>query len=314
MRGRGLGDLVINVGMIGVSEGNGHPYSYSAIINGYDKDLMRESGWRPIYDYLSKRRDDEFGVDGLRITHVWTQDPGETGRIAAASRIDSKCGEYEEMIGRVDAVIIARDDWRAHIDLARPFLEHGTPVFLDKPLSLDVGQLRYFRKYLESGTLMSCAAMRYAEELDEYRRIRARAKLKYIHGSVIGDWERYGVHMLDGIFSCNPVTVRSVHAFGGEALTTVLQCDDETRIVVSCLGKCPKTFNIAAFSETEKWSFEFSDNFSAFKRMLNGFRDMLVHKVIPIDPEHTINIMRILMACNLSLNRNASVYLDEIRI
>ena len=28
----------VRVGMIGMSEGNGHPFSFSAIINGYDDD------------------------------------------------------------------------------------------------------------------------------------------------------------------------------------------------------------------------------------------------------------------------------------
>ena len=27
----------INLGLIGISEGNGHPYSWSAIINGYNE-------------------------------------------------------------------------------------------------------------------------------------------------------------------------------------------------------------------------------------------------------------------------------------
>ena len=43
------------------------------------------------------------------------------------------------------AVIIARDDHEQHWDFARPFLERGLPVFLDKPLSLEVEELRRFR-------------------------------------------------------------------------------------------------------------------------------------------------------------------------
>ena len=29
--------MIIKTGMIGISSGNGHPYSWSAIVNGYDK-------------------------------------------------------------------------------------------------------------------------------------------------------------------------------------------------------------------------------------------------------------------------------------
>ena len=36
---------MIKIGIIGTSEGNGHPYSFSAIINGYDDKNMSMSGW-----------------------------------------------------------------------------------------------------------------------------------------------------------------------------------------------------------------------------------------------------------------------------
>ena len=38
----------IKLGLIGLSEGNGHPYSFSAIINGYDKQAMQKSDWSVI--------------------------------------------------------------------------------------------------------------------------------------------------------------------------------------------------------------------------------------------------------------------------
>ena len=78
--------MVKNVGMIGVSEGNGHPYSFSAIINGYDKAAMQQSGWSGIFDYLEKKPEGEFGIDGFKVSHVWTQSPEESKKIAAAER------------------------------------------------------------------------------------------------------------------------------------------------------------------------------------------------------------------------------------
>ena len=34
--------MILNLGVIGLSEGNGHPYSWSAIFNGYDSVEMDE--------------------------------------------------------------------------------------------------------------------------------------------------------------------------------------------------------------------------------------------------------------------------------
>ena len=43
-------------GIIGLSANNGHPYSFSAILNGYDKIYFRQSGWDVILNYLEKEK------------------------------------------------------------------------------------------------------------------------------------------------------------------------------------------------------------------------------------------------------------------
>ena len=46
---------VIHLGLIGASKGNGHPYSWSAIINGYDKKKMKHCEYKVIPNYLKKK-------------------------------------------------------------------------------------------------------------------------------------------------------------------------------------------------------------------------------------------------------------------
>ena len=132
-------------GIIGLSEGNGHPFSYGSIINGYSPEGLAASGWPGIYEYVRRRHASEFGLDGWTITHAWTQDPESTKKLCAACRIPHGVGDYREFLGKVDAVIIARDDYETHFQMARPFLEAGLPVFIDKPLSLEVSELRAFK-------------------------------------------------------------------------------------------------------------------------------------------------------------------------
>ncbi|MGA3008374.1 MAG: Gfo/Idh/MocA family oxidoreductase, partial [Opitutaceae bacterium] len=121
-------------GIIGLSEGNGHPFSYSSIINGYSDEGLAAAGWPGIYDYVRRRHASEFGLEGWTITHAWTQYPDATKRLCAASRIPHAAADYREFLHAVDAVIIARDDYETHFEMAQPFLEAGLPVFVDKPL------------------------------------------------------------------------------------------------------------------------------------------------------------------------------------
>ena len=47
-----LGDKELRIGILGMTEGNGHPYSWSAMINGYDRDEMETCGFPVIPRYL----------------------------------------------------------------------------------------------------------------------------------------------------------------------------------------------------------------------------------------------------------------------
>ena len=133
---------MINVGMIGTSDGNGHPFSFSAIINGYHSEKIREAGWSVIANYLDEKDSVDIGMPGVVVNSIWTQDLRSSHEIAAACSIQHVCTSPEAMLPLVDAVIIARDDWKSHFPLAMPFLESGISVLIDKPLSLDVKELR----------------------------------------------------------------------------------------------------------------------------------------------------------------------------
>jgi predicted dehydrogenase len=307
-------DMVTKLGMIGLSEGNGHPYSFSAIINGYDRESFATCGWPGIFEYLEKKVRNDFGIDGLTVSAVWTQDIEESRKIAQAARIESVCHSVDEMVELVDGVIIARDDWQSHWSLAEPFLKAGKYVFVDKPLSLSPEELKAFYPYLVQGQLMSCAALRYAGELDEYRYCCRQEQPKVVTGTILCDWSRYGVHLLDGIFSGIDFDVQAVFATGDLPRTAVLECSGGTKIVLTCLGSSEKTFNISGYFDAKKTVAEVADNFTAFKRTLEHFRNMIRDGEAQIDPELTLNIMKTLIAGELSYKQKRLVYLDEIEI
>ena len=169
-----MGDLVIRTGIIGLSEGNGHPFSFSAIVNGYDDRAFAAAGWPVIHNYLKAQGPERFGIPGVRVTQ--RVDAGCAADEHAVRRLQDRNG-MRHATGddrHVDAVIVARDDWETHARLAMPFLEAGLFVFVDKPLSLDDGELARFEPYLRSGKLMSCSGLRFARELDEFRSPRAQ--------------------------------------------------------------------------------------------------------------------------------------------
>ena len=66
-----FGDRPIRLGILGMTEGNGHPYSWSAMFNGYDPKEMETCGFPVIPQYLAKQPKETFGIPGAKITCIF---------------------------------------------------------------------------------------------------------------------------------------------------------------------------------------------------------------------------------------------------
>jgi len=291
--------MVIRTGIIGLSEGNGHPFSFSAIVNGYDDARFVEAGWPVILNYIRRQPTESFGLGDARVTHAWTQDRAITGKLCAACRIETACADVSEMLDSVDALIIARDDWQSHAELALPFLHKGIPVFVDKPLTLNAVELDAFMPFLQSGTLMSCSGLRYAAELDSIRASnREIGAVRLVSGTVLNGLEKYGIHLIEAIASLGGIFARPVAVTRLEAPheSFLFHFQDGVPFHLDCLGSVGKTFHISVYGERNHCHFDLHDNFSAFRRTLENFYMMVRSGVPPINPSETFHLIRLLVA------------------
>lgn len=307
--------MVNKVGIIGCSEGNGHPFSFSAIINGYSDKGFKNSGWHIIHNYLKLRKKEEFCFSNMKVTHAWTQDLDITKKLCAACYIDNSVDDFKDMIGEVDAVIIARDDWQTHNYLAKPFLEAGLKVFIDKPLSLNLEELLFFKKYLKEGKLMSCAGLRYAHELDEVREdVSSYGNIRAARGAVIMNWEKYGIHILEAMMDSMKIHPKTIIKNKSPHESFAIETDEGIELNIDCLGDAPKTFHIDIIGNKKKSSHDLYDNFTAFRRMLKDFSDMLDSKAPAIDPDETLLVMKTIIAGNMAEIGGVGVNINDIKI
>jgi len=286
--------------MIGISEGNGHPFSFSAIVNGYDRAAFEVAGWPMILNYLERQPEAAFGFRNTRVTHAWTQHSDVTARLCAACRVGHAVTRPEDMLDAVDAVIVGRDDWELHVPLAMPFLERGIPVFVDKPLTLDPDELLHFRPYLENGMLMSTSGLRYAVELDELRgEMLSLGTPRLVSATVLNGIDRYGIHMLDAVAGLGfpkPVSLTRLNA-RFEAFSLMLA--DGTSMALNCLGNVGKTFHLSVFSDKGHVHVDLHDNFTAFARTLGHFIEMVETRVPPIAPGQIVDTMNLIRSAKI---------------
>ena len=75
----------------------------------------------------------EKKVPGVRVTHVWGETATFARVAAAAGQIPHIVKKPEELIGAVDAAAVDHRHGKFHLPAARPLLEAGMPLFIDKP-------------------------------------------------------------------------------------------------------------------------------------------------------------------------------------
>ncbi len=184
---------ILKIGLIGYNKSNGHFFSFPAIINGYSEDKFKKLNFPKILKYLEKENKNKFNIKNAKITNIWCQETNLSKRVSEACGIKIVNKNYQEMAYKVDAVIVARDDWKSHYKISKFFLSKNIKVFVDKPLTLSKKELIFFTKYLKSKLLMSCSALRFAKE---YKKVK-NLKTNNIHMYTINSFNKYLIHMVE---------------------------------------------------------------------------------------------------------------------
>ena len=301
------------LGLIGLSPGNGHPYSWSAIINGYDRDAMADCPFPVIPQYLGKVDPAAMRIEGARVTHIWTQDRKVSEHVARAALIEHVVDDITDLAGAVDAVILARDDGENHLAMAAPFIEAGMPMLIDKPLTDNLDDLRQFvRHYAAGKPIMSCSSMRYD---DAIRKTAARPGRVLTAHAVTGKyWRTYGMHVIEAVYAVMGAGVESVRNVGREGEEIVhLHYADGRHAVLQSFKNIKPVIHCAFYADNAATLITKMDAYSSFRNMLVDFIDMLKTGESPIDWHNTVEMAQVLIAAQLSLQQNGrTVNLEEI--
>ena len=214
---------MLNIGIIGINEGNGHPYSYSAVFNGYNEEaLEKECPFEIIRKYLKTHHRNQEFIKDARVTHIWTQDKAASTKIAKVSNIPNICESIEELTGKVDAVIFARDDMWNHWKMAGSIFKTGKPVYMDKLLAHNQEDLdKFIAATGPDYPLMTASSFKFAPETEKAKREIDIAKVKSVHGISPCEWVRYAPHLLDPLFHIFGRDVESVQSAGRDKADAV---------------------------------------------------------------------------------------------
>lgn len=288
------------IGIIGMSEGNAHPYSWTAIINGkYDKSEIDQAGFPAVSDYLLNNRD-TLGILGAEVTHIYCDDIQRAHSIAKSGGIEHVVEQLADLIGVVDVVILGRDDPENHLAMAKPFLDANIPVFIDKPLTITMEELDIYDAYVKQGRfLMSCSSMRYANELLSAK--SALYKLGTLHLlTVVGkkDWKKYGVHMVEATMSLlnDPIPLSVQYVGKDDYDMVILEISPNCYANIHLIAAISPTFQLTVYGERDWLHIDIKNSYAMFKENIIEFIKGIHQGESTLDFEKTKRTIQIVAA------------------
>ncbi len=297
--------------MLGMIPGNGHPYSWSAIINGYDREAMARCPYPVIPVYLGEQPLESVRIAEAQVTHIWTEDRAEAEDVARAALIPNVVETPEAVIGEVDGIIISTDDGADHVRRARPFVEAGLPVFVDKPLATTRAELAQFIAWRRGGArILSSSGLRYSPEPAAL----AGKPWRWITSTTAKSWERYGIHMLEPLFKILGPGLESVSMVGqgGDTVATLThRCG--TVLTLTVLPDAPGAYGVIhAYGNEENVVIRPADTYAAFRGQLVAVVEWMRSGADPYPFAETEEMMAAIIAGIESREQGRPVRVAEV--
>ena len=291
----------IKLAMLGMTEGNGHPYSWSIIINGrYNAEALAKCPYAAIIDYISKQPKNTLGIQDVEVSHVWTDNPEDAKLVAKVAEIENIVEDPKDVIGQVDAVLVATDIGSEHVERCKPFVEANVPIFVDKPLCDNFTDLKIFQQWIDEGKpIISSSAMRYCKEYEPYHQSTYElGDLRYINVTMAKSWEKYGIHALETLYPIVGPGFTSIQNLGDKDRNIVhLHHSKGIDINIANVFDMIGGFGLVSLVGTKSGiQIKSNDTFYAFKKQLESYVHYLRTGAKPVPWEETKELMKLVAA------------------
>lgn len=89
-------------------------------------------------------------VPGFEVTHVWGETREFAEKAAEKGGIPTIVDEQTDMLGQIEGLMVDHRHGQYHLAAARPFVEAGIPVFVDKPFTTDLDEGIEFARFAKA--------------------------------------------------------------------------------------------------------------------------------------------------------------------
>jgi len=188
-----------------------------------DLDTSHPANWIPI--------ERELGHEVVGVFDGGDVHPAGYAKAFAAERNMPKVfSSIDEMVAKVDCAIIHSCNWDTHVAKARPFIEAGKAVLVDKPIAGNLKDLHQLRDWATKGhRIAGGSSLRFCVETTQWlaKPVEERGTPHFALCGCAVDEFNYGIHaysMLAGVLGTGAISVR--HLAGGQQRRVEIRYDD----------------------------------------------------------------------------------------
>ena len=178
------------------------------------------------------------------------------------------------MVPEVDCAVIHGCDWDTHVDKARPFVEAGKSVLIDKPIAGNARDLEQFVAWAADGArITGGSALRFCNETRDYlaRPAEERGTPHTVLCGCAVDEFNYGIHayaLLSGIMGAG---ITSVRHLGRGAQRRIQVNWGDGRVGLLVIGEAAGWVPFYATITTEKGVTQFiADSANLYRALLEA--------------------------------------------
>jgi hypothetical protein len=200
-----------------------------------DVDTSHPDGWIPI--------EREMGGEIVGVYDGGAVHPRSyVEQFAQKHNIPRRYDDLDELAGAVDVAIIHGCDWDTHVAKARPFVERGKAVLIDKPMAGRYADLEQFRQWARQGArITGGSAVRYCVETRDYlaQPVEQRGTPHTVICTCGVDEFNYGIHAFAHLSGLMGPGMVSAQHLGGEGPQRVAVKFADGRLGLVVVGPGP---------------------------------------------------------------------------
>lgn len=287
-------------------------------------DTSHATNFTKILNVGPKNPEDAPKLAGLKVVAAYAQGsrdiPESYERIPEYTEAVKKMGveivdSIEEMMPKVDAVLLESNDGKVHLEQVRPVLKAGKPVFIDKPLAATlVDCVKIYDEASAAGTpVFTASALRYGVSTQAVRsgkigevvsaEAHSPAKLEKSHVDLF--W--YGIHGVESIFTVLGKGAVSVKR--GTTEDGLIQVSGEWTNGRTGIFRESNTTDRKGYSGRAKGKQGDSPigSFDGYEPLLIAVADFFRTGKLPVSVEETLEIYAFMEAADESKRRGGEV-------